>query len=655
MNLLASGKSFLFNKKFSFFLLAVSLVWIKSYIAYRVEFNLGVSNSVQQFLLFLNPLGSALLFLSFALFFKGKAKNIAIVVIHFLMTFVLYANVVYYRFFTDFITIPVLMQAKSNAGHLGGSALALMSPWDIFYFADTILLLVLVLLKKVVPQPRLKMRTVGGVFMSAAIVFIVNLGMAEADRPELLTRTFDRNYVVKYLGMYNFTIYDAIQNAKSSAQRAMANSNDVVDVQNYSKANYAKPNPEYFGKAKGKNVIYISMESLQTFAIDYKINGLEVTPFLNSLTRDKNTFYFDNYFHQTGQGKTSDAEFMMENSMYGLPQGSVFINKSLNTYQALPGILKTKGYTSASFHGNTKSFWNREDMYKSFGYDHFFDSAFYNMEGENVLNYGLKDKPFFKESMPMLENLKQPFYAKFIALSNHFPFPTDEGDTDFPAGDFGDNVVNKYFQTAHYMDEALEQFFADLKKSGLYDNSIIVMYGDHYGISDNHNTAMSKVMGKEITSFESAQLQRVPLIIHAPGVEGGGVNHTFGGAVDVRPTVMHLLGIDSKEYIQFGSDLLSEDHDQVVPFRNGDFVSPEYTGISGKCYVTKTGEPVEDQQCDMLDKQAKEKLGYSDQVVYGDLLRFYTPKGFVPIDRDQYNYIKQDDSVPVSKSASKQE
>lgn len=93
----------------------------------------------------------------------------------------------------------------------------------------------------------------------------------------------------------------------------------------------------------------------------------------------------------------------------------------------------------------------------------------------------------------------------------------DEGDTDFPAGDFGDSVVDNYFQSAHYLDQSIEQFFNDLKKDGLYDKSIIVMYGDHYGISENHNKAMAKVLGKdEITDYDNAQLQRVPPLSTPP-------------------------------------------------------------------------------------------------------------------------------------------
>lgn len=352
---------------------------------------------------------------------------------------------------------------KNKRGQLGDSIFSLMHPLDVLYFIDTFILIGLAVFYNR-PSETTTKRPFKIVMGTSILVFLVNLAVAEIDRPELLTRSFDRNYLVKYLGTYNFTIYDAVQNIKSNSQRALASSSDVTEVENYIKANHDKPNAEYFGKAKGMNVVYISLESLQTFAIDYKIDGKEVTPFLNSLAHDNETFYFDNFFHQTGQGKTSDAEFMMDNSLYPLSQGSVFINKAQNTLQSAPAILKSQGYTSAAFHGNYKTFWNRNEMYKAIGYDKFFDATYYDMSEDKTKNYGLKDKPFFEESMPLLKSLKQPFYTKFITLSNHFPFEMDEGDTDFPAGDTGDSVVDHYFQSANYMDQAIEQFFNDLKK-----------------------------------------------------------------------------------------------------------------------------------------------------------------------------------------------
>jgi lipoteichoic acid synthase len=623
----------------AFFILAIVLFWIKTYVSYRIEFKLGIDDKLQQFLLAINPLSSALLFLGFALLSKKHTKKIMIL-INFLLSFLLYANIVYYRYFNDFITVPDIVQALSNAKGLGNSAASLMYVADIFYFTDTFILIILSLtVFKTADSP--KQNTFKLVFLFAVTVFLFNLALAEKDRPHLLTRSFDRNYLVKYLGAYNFTIFDIFQNIKLTSMKAMASSDDITTVENYRRDNYAAPNPAYFGKAKGMNVIYVSMESFQNFMIDYKMpNGQKVTPFLDSLAHNKNTFYFDNFYHQTGQGKTSDAEFLMENSLYPLSSGAVFVNKDQNTYQAAPGILDQKGYKTAVFHGNYKEFWNRDAMYKQLGYDQFFDASYYDMSKENIKNFGMKDKPYFQESMPMLEGLKQPFYTKFITLSNHFPFEIDPQDTNFPTGDFGDPIVNDYFQSAHYMDQALKQFFDALKTDGLYDKSIIILYGDHYGLSENHDAAMAKVLGVPIiTPVINAKLQQVPLFIHVPGVKGG-IQHQIGGEVDVRPTLLHLLGIDTRKYIEFGSDLLSPQHRNWALFRNGDYVSSQFIQISGRCYDTNTGNLMTDQSaCKSINDEVINDLNMSDKVVNEDLLRFYTPSGFKPINPNDYQYL----------------
>ena len=114
------------------------------------------------------------------------------------------------------------------------------------------------------------------------------------------------------------------------------------------------------------------------------------------------------------------------------------------------------------------------------------------------------------------------------------------------------------------MDEALKLFFEDLKEKGLYDNSIIVMYGDHYGISENHNNAMSQYLEKEITPYESAKLQSVPLFVHIPNSGVGEEVTEAAGQIDFRPTILHLLGIDTSKDMQLGADLFSEEHEEFV-------------------------------------------------------------------------------------------
>ena len=262
-----------------------------------------------------------------------------------------------------------------------------------------------------------------------------------------------------------------------------------------------------FGTAKGKNVIVVSLESLQTFLIGATVNGQEVTPFLNQFTKE--SYYFDNFFHQTGQGKTSDAEFLVDTSMYPLDRGAVFFTHGNNEYTATPEILRQQGYYTAVFHANNATFWNRNIMYPALGYDRYYNELDYKITPETKLNWGLKDIEYFDQSIDMLKQVKQPFYTRFLTLTNHYPFTYDDNTKLIDEYNSGDGVFDRYMVTARYLDEAMKHFIERLKAEGIYDNSVIVFYGDHYGISENHNRAMAQFLGKEeITAFDHMNLQK---------------------------------------------------------------------------------------------------------------------------------------------------
>ncbi|MCC4313065.1 LTA synthase family protein [Carnobacterium maltaromaticum] len=654
------------NTRLGFFTLAVLLFWAKTYYSYQTAFSLGVTGPLQQFILFINPVATTLFIFSIALYFKKPRRAyIALFVLYLLATALLYSNVIYYREFTDFLTVNTMLGAKSVAGGLNTSAFALTSFADIFYILDFIILLGLLLSKQVKMDPRpFKKRYAFAMTVLSVAIFGANLSIAESNRPQLLTRTFDRNYIVKYLGLNVFTVYDGIKTAQANQVKANADSSDMDEVISYLNEHRAAANPATFGSAKGKNVIYIHLESFQQFLIDYKLkdeNGVEheVTPFLNSLYHDQSTTSYENFFHQVGQGKTSDAETLLENSLFGLPQGSAFTQAgSSNVFQAAPQILRDNGnYTSAVFHGNVGSFWNRDNTYKSFGFNYFFDASYYDVSDGNTLEYGLKDKLLFQESTQYLEQLPQPFYAKFLTVTNHFPYPLDDDNVEFPRATTSDSTIDGYFATAHYLDQSVKEFFDYLKASGLYDNSMIVLYGDHYGISNSRNPSLAPLLGKtseEWTDYDNALVQRVPFMYHIPGQTNGGIKSEFGGQIDVLPTLLHLLGVDTTNedgFIQFGTDLTSPEHDQTVAFRNGSFVTPKYTVMGTKIYDTKTGALITDPseevlaEVEVLRTGVEKQLNLSDSIINSDLLRYYTPANFTPVDPTVFNYKNQVDQL----------
>lgn len=647
------------STRLGFVLTLLLLYWFKTMWAYSVDFNLDIQGSYQIFLAVINPLPISLLFIGLALYIKRTKLFYSLAFGIYLLLFIwLISNSIYYREFTDFVTVNTMLASSKVSAGLGAAALELFRPWDVIYILDFPILAFFFFKKWIRMDNRpFNKRASFAVTSLSAMLFSANLFLAEIDRPELLTRGFSNYYVVRALGLPAFLGYSANQTYAANKERSKASEADLKPVKEYIQQHYAKPNPEYFGMAKGRNVIYIHLESFQQFLIDYKLKvddkEYEVTPFLNSLYHSKETFAFSNVFNQVKAGKTSDAETMIETGLFGLNQGSFMVNYGgTNTQQAAPFILSKNGYnSSAVFHGNAGSFWNRNTAYKQWGYNYFFDASYFTKQNSsNSFQYGLNDKYMLKDSIKYLERLQQPFYTKFITVSNHYPYTTSLSGDDlgFPLAKTQDETINGYFATANYLDSSIKAFFDYLKESGLYKNSIIVLYGDHYGISNSRNPALAPLLGKNSetwSSYDNAMLQRVPYMVVIPGMDKGGIINTYGGEIDMLPTLEHLLGIESNKFLQVGQDMLSPDHDQIVAFRSANyFVTPEYTSYSGRTYYTKTGEEITNpdektkEELDKFREAANLQLKISDSIQTGDLLRFFKGNDLGKVNPDDYSY-----------------
>ncbi|MDK7169971.1 LTA synthase family protein [Lactobacillus gasseri] len=662
MGRLKASYNWLTKTKLGFFTVGVVFFWVKTYLTYITKFNLGVVGPMQKFLLLINPLPTAMLLIGIGLFFKGRKSYWIMVIIDFLLSLWLFSNILYYREFSDFLSTSIIKTSGSTSDNLGKSIAGITKGTDFLVFLDVVIIVLLIAFKVFkIDVRRLKLK-ISLLIEGLAVVLIgTNLTMAQKDRPGLLTRTFDNNYIVKYLGLNSFAVYDGVKTAQSNAIMAKANHSDLKTVQSYIKKNYIAPNPEYYGVAKNKNVLVIHLESFQQFLIDYKWHGKEVTPNLNKLYHANDTISFDNFFNQVGQGKTSDAEMMLENSIFGLQSGSAMSSYGTsNTFESAPAILgQQAGYTSAVMHGGAGSFWNRDNAYKSFGYDYFMPLSYYQNKKGYYLGYGIKDKLFFDQSIKYMEHLPQPFYLKMITVTNHYPYDLDKKNQSIDKTDTGDKTVDGYVQTAHYLDEAIGELMSYLKKSGLEKNTLIMLYGDHYGISGNHHKASAQLLNKDsFNNFDNLQFQRVPLMFHMPGLKGG-INHTYGGEIDVRPTLFNLLGINDQNMIQFGHSLLAKNAPQIVAQRNGDFITPKYSKVEGSYYYTKSGKRVTHPskkvkaQLASISNTVTTELSLSDRVITGNLLRFYKPNGFKYVKRKNYTYKKADSLKRLKKAEKK--
>ncbi len=346
------------------------------------------------------------------------------------------------------------------------------------------------------------------------------------------------------------------------------------------KSRYTEPDwssSEYWSIAKNRNLIVIQVEALQNFVVGQSYQGQELTPTLNSLIA-KDTFYFENYYYQIGGGNTADAEFHVNNSLFAPENAAGYVKYTNNTYHGLPYLLKDSGYSGAhAFHNYIAEFWNRETAYPPQGFDTF--TSLEDFEQTDMFAMGLSDREMYRQSMDMLATFAEPFYAFFVTVSSHHPYVIPEKDrtVTLTVEDEG-TMFGSYLQAVNYADRAIGEFIAMLDEAGLYENSVIVIYGDHYALTNTDHAVSSRVRNLTGESYTIYDVFNVPLLIHIPEMERTETISTAGGHIDVMPTLLPLLGIRNDKTVMFGQNLLEAENGfvcQQTHVSAGSFISDE--------------------------------------------------------------------------------
>jgi phosphoglycerol transferase MdoB-like AlkP superfamily enzyme len=454
----------------------------------------------------------------------------------------------------------------------------------------------------------------------------------------LLVFNFTGSFFITSLSnqeIYSFHIKDIVNKITGNATNGQGSEFMAAVTDSYA----TEKNGPLFGVAKGRNLFVIQVESLQNIVVNKTYNGQEITPNLNQLING-DSIYFDHYYQQIGSGNTSDAEFATNNSIYGSIASYTYKLYVNNYFKGLPKLLKEQGYSTAVYHAHEdRHFWNREDAYKSMGFDTYHggiggtDKGQYDMT--EWMGWGLTDTEYFNQSMPYLKEMAQPFYSFMITLSNHHPYlmldkyqfikllPEDKG-----------TIFGNYLNSAAYTDYAIGQFIQQLKDEGLYDNSIIALYGDHMGLpkTDSEiNESVSRFIGKE---YDFDTMMNIPFIIHVPNPDRT-INQTVsisGGQLDFLPTIAYLMGFDTLDTVYLGHNLLTVPSGFVAEqtyMTKGSFFQDDIAyemsrdGVfeNGRAWNIKTGKRVPIKECYDGYMRSMGLINTSEYILKNDVLR----------------------------------
>jgi lipoteichoic acid synthase len=608
------------------------------------QFNVGGMNQWK----WLVNLGAVLLVSFWTIFLGRRSRAISLAILDLVLSFLMFSDLIYFRYFKDFISVPVLLQA-GQVGELKASIWSLIQPEDWFLFVD--IPFAFALAGWVFWHTRAKRRSLSTVsarrtrkalwrkLIPATLAFVIGWSLiyfpVEEQKNGWARGLFVGNWwnipIYNVTGLLGFHGYDAYRYAKEhwfgnslSDQQVQEAKAWFTEREKLQKQMETEP---LFGQYKGKNVLVVQAEAFQQFVIGQSIGGEEITPNLNKLI--KQSVYFPNFYHQTAQGRTSDADFATSCSMHPLPTGSVFIRFASNEFDCAPSILKSQGYDTTVHHAYDGSFWNRNNMYHNMDYDQFYNIKDYKID--EPVGWSLGDKSFFRQTIEQLkERKKSPFYAFTITLSSHHPFKLPYSDQKLKVGTLQGTIMGDYLQATHYVDSAVGELVSDLKNEGLWDNTILLFYGDH----DNSVydwKLYEPLFNKPVSEIDKDRMVRkVPFFIHLPHDEHAGVVDKAVGQIDTTPTIMHLLGIPVDHRYLMGVSMLSEAPKPVV-FRNGGFTDgkvyfvPSSDGIAahGTCYaLTADGASTttSSASCAAGADTAKKDLSISDRVIENNLI-----------------------------------
>ena len=600
---------------------------------------------------------------AFAYAFKPKNRFKYFLTWSVILTMVCLINSIYYTNYVSFTSFS-LLATSLQLGGVTGALKTIMELKDFCYIWAPLTLIFVhrKLLKqgyysKIKIKNKLKV-SVLKVLVAATIVtgfFVSTLTGTDISR---LYKQWNREYVVMKFGIYVYQGNDLIASLKPQISPLFGYDQAAKEFRDYYKENPNKDETnEYTDIFKGKNVIAIHAESIQNYLLDTKINGKDITPNLKKLAKEG--MYFSNFYSQESVGTSSDTEFTYSTSLLPASSGTVFVSYWDRQYPSIQKFLKEEDYYVFSMHANKGNMWNREVMHKQLGYDRFY---YYDKDyklDENI-GLGLSDKSFFKQSVQKIKNIKEKhdkYYGLLIMLTNHTPFEGLEDKTDLDltyhytktdeitgqktevTNDYLTNTtLGKYFTTAHYADEAIGQFVDELDKEGLFEDTVLVIYGDHdakvkkseydyyynYDPKTDSKKSPSDPEYKEYTKYDYELNRKVPFIIWTKDENlRKKINKkitTITGMYDVLPTLGNMLGIYD-EYA-LGKDIFSSDEHYVV-FPNGNWITDKmyYDNQNGQAIVFDEASVISKDYISKYTEKAEKEIAVSNDIIVHDLIK----------------------------------
>ena len=609
----------------------------------------------------ITDLGLILLIGSFGYFVKPKNQYRFYYALVIVISVICLISSIYYRFFTSFASIGEIATVGQTETVTG-------SIFDRLSIKDGVFILIPVIFylihRKLLSSAYYyfidKIEKGKKMFVSTLLIGVLCLsysfGVATNTDYSRLSKQWNRLYIVERFGIIMYQANDIVQFLTPQISSLFGYDKAVSLFDDYFNSKIPTEKNKYTGVLKGKNIIFVHMESMQSFLMNLSFNGEEVTPNLNKLSKEG--MFFTNFYPQVSTGTSSDTEFTLLTGLMPASSGTVFVSYYDRTYFTLPKYLKDQGYYTFSMHGNLSSMWNRNKAHPSLGYEGMYFNESFDYTDDDVINLGINDHLFFKQAMPILENIETTYtnyMGTVITLSNHSPFKlasksstldltshytgvnSNNEKVDIATDYLSKTAIGEYIKSANYADGALGDFINYIKNSDAFNNTVFVFYGDHdaklsrneinYLYNLNPETGEVYHEGeegyKEYDYYDHELNKKTPLIIWSKdkslqSIFKGEVSYTMG-MYNISATILNMLGLYNK--YTMGEDIFSVKDNNLVVFPNGNVLTDKvyYNNSTGEYKALKNVE-ITDEYIENLSALGEKRLEVSNSIIVYNLL-----------------------------------
>lgn len=342
---------------------------------------------------------------------------------------------------------------------------------------------------------------------------------------------------------------------------------------------------------KRSNLLIVFAESLESWVLEKKVDGKEITPCLNRLLKEKSTLYAPNVLTQVKGGRSIDAQLMICSGLLPLMSGtysSLYYDNTFYTLQkAMRGLKHSRSYLLTI---DKVSTWNQGAVARSFGTDTIISYHDFKMTEAFGTHKRIGDASFFQQCREKIERGEvwkpgESVYMQFVTYSGHAPFklPDHLRTITFPA-----SIPEKaadYMTTAHYTDKAIGDFVAYLKTLPQYKETIVLIVGDHEGLASYRQELVGNPACRGLVSDK----QLTPFIVLNSPV--GMRYDKFMGQIDIYPTLLNLMQLDAYRWHGLGQSILDPRKQGVAV---GSVMNVEGTGSDKEVERLKEAHTVSD-------------------------------------------------------------